>query len=77
MQTPRVSHIEVFPYCCPVICIDVTLLIGRYKGTILTVVAVDGNRWLLPLMIAFVEKEFGDSWYWFLHRVKKMIVKDV
>ena len=48
-----------------------------YKGTILTAVAANGNRQLLPLTIAFVEKESGDSWYWFLQRVKQMSVKDV
>ena len=52
-------------------------MIGRYKGTILTTFAADGNRQLLPLAIAFVEKESGDSWYWFLQRVKQMIMKDV
>ena len=50
---------------------------NRYKGAILTDVAVDGNMQLLSLAIAFVEKESGDSWYWFLQRVKQMIVKDV
>ena len=58
--------IEAFPHCRLVICIDGTFLTGRYKCTILTVVAADGNRQLLPLAIAFVEKESGDSWYWFL-----------
>jgi len=62
--------IEAFPHCRPVICIDGTFFTGRYKGTILTAVAADGNRQLLPLAIAFVEKESGDTWYWFLQRVK-------
>ena len=35
--------IEAFPHCRPVICIDETFFIGRYKGTILTTVAADGN----------------------------------
>jgi hypothetical protein len=39
----------------PVICIDGTFLTGKYKGTILTVVAADGNNQLLPLAIAFAE----------------------
>jgi len=69
--------IEAFPHCRPVICIDGTFLTGRYKGTILTAVAADGNTQLLPLAIAFVEKESGDTWYWFLQRVKQMIVKNV
>jgi len=38
--------IEAFPHCRPVICIDGTFLTGRYKGTILTAVAADGNRQL-------------------------------
>ena len=62
--------IEAFLHCRHVICIDGTFLTGRYKGIILTAVAADGNRQLLPLAIAFVEKESGDSWYWFLQRVK-------
>lgn len=69
--------IEAFPHCRPVICIDGTFLTGRNKGTILTAVAADGNNQLLPLAIAFVEKESGDSWYWFLERVKQMVVRGV
>ena len=49
--------IEAFPHCRPVICIDGIFLTGRYKDTILTAVAADGNRQLLPLAIAFVEKK--------------------
>jgi hypothetical protein len=62
--------IAAFKQCRPVICIDGTFLIGKYKGTILTVVVVDGNNQLLPLAIAFAEGENGDSWYWFLVRMK-------
>jgi hypothetical protein len=29
------------------------------------------------MTIAFVEGENGDSWYWFLERLKKMVVGDV
>jgi transposase-like protein len=60
-----------------VICIDGTFLTGKYKGTTLTVVAVDSNNQLLPLAIAFAEGENGDSWYWFLERLKNMVVQDV
>ena len=52
-------------------------MIGKYKGTILTAVAADDNSQLLPLPIAFVEKESGDSWYWFLERLKTMVVGGV
>jgi hypothetical protein len=69
--------IAAFKHCRPVICIDGTFLTGKYKGTILTVVAADGNNQLFPLAIAFAEGENGDSWYWFLERLKQMVVGDV
>jgi transposase-like protein len=40
-------------------------------------VAADGNNQLLSLAIAFAEGENGDSWYWFLERLKQMVVGDV
>jgi transposase-like protein len=60
-----------------VICIDGTFLTGKYKGTILTAVAAESNNQLLPLATAFAEGENGDSWYWFLERLKNMVVQDV
>jgi transposase-like protein len=69
--------ISAFKFCRPVICIDGTFLTGKYKRTILTVVAADSNNQLLGLVIAFVEGENSDSWYWFLERLKNMVVQDV
>jgi transposase-like protein len=69
--------IAAFKKCRPVICIDDTFLIGKYKGTILTAVVADANNQLLPLAISFAEGENGDSWYWFLERLKQMVVGDV
>jgi transposase-like protein len=40
-------------------------------------VVTDGNNQLLPLAITFAEGENGDSWYWFLKRLKQMVVGDV
>ncbi|WVZ96667.1 hypothetical protein U9M48_042274 [Paspalum notatum var. saurae] len=53
--------INAFQYCRPVICIDGTFLTGRYKGTMLTAIAADGNNQVLPLAFAFVESENGDT----------------
>jgi transposase-like protein len=39
----------------------------------LAVVAADDNNHLLPLAIAFAERENGDGWYWFLERLKQMV----
>jgi transposase-like protein len=68
--------IAAFKHCQPVIYIDGTFLTGKYKGIILTAVAADGNNQLLPLA-AFAEGENGDSWYWFMERLKQMVVGDV
>jgi hypothetical protein len=57
------SALAAFKHCRPVICIDGTFITGKYMGTILTVVAADGNNQLLPLAIAFAEGENGDRWY--------------
>jgi hypothetical protein len=38
--------IAAFKQCRPVICIDGTFLTGKYKGTILTAMAADGNNQL-------------------------------
>ena len=55
----------------------VLFLLEKCKGTILTAVAADSNNQLLPLAIAFVEGENGDSWWWFLERLKNMVVQEV
>ncbi|WVZ89110.1 hypothetical protein U9M48_035563 [Paspalum notatum var. saurae] len=47
---------------------------GKYKGTILTAIGVDGNNQVLPVAFAFVENENIDGWYWFLERVKAHVV---
>ncbi|WVZ79577.1 hypothetical protein U9M48_027142 [Paspalum notatum var. saurae] len=66
--------VRAFQYCLPLLCIDGTFLIGKYKGTILTAIGVDGNNQVLPVAFAFVENENADSWYWFLERVKTNVV---
>ena len=66
--------VRAFQYCLPVICIDGTFLIGRYKCQILTAIGVDCNNQIVPLAFAFVENENIDSWYWFLERVKVHVV---
>jgi len=66
--------IRAFQYCVPILCIDGTFLTGKYRGTILTAIGVDGNNHLLPIVFAFVENENTTSWYWFLQRVKMHVV---
>ncbi len=66
--------VKAFQYCLPVLCIDGTFLTGKYKGTILSAIGVDGNNQLLPVAFAFVESENIDSWVWFLQLVKVHVV---
>jgi hypothetical protein len=69
--------INAFQHCRPILCIDGTFLTGKYRGQMLTAIAVDGNNQLLPVAFAFVESENTDSWYWFLERVKLAVVRDM
>jgi len=66
--------VRAFQCCLPLLCIDGTFLTGKYQGTILSAIGVDGNNQLLPVAFAFVERENIDSWLWFLQLVKAHVV---
>ena len=66
--------VRAVQYYLPVLCIDGTFLTGKYRGTILTAIGVDGNYPLLSVAFAFVESENTDSWLWFLQLVKQHVV---
>ena len=46
--------VKAFQHCRPIMCIDGTFLIGKYRGHMLTAIAADGNNQLLPVAFAFV-----------------------
>jgi len=66
--------VKAFQFCPPVLHIDGTFLTGKYKGTILTAIGVDGNNQLLPVAFTFAESENIESWFWFLKLVKQHVV---
>nr|KAJ0213933.1 hypothetical protein LSAT_V11C400197080 [Lactuca sativa] len=68
--------IKGFVHCRPVISIDGTHLYGKYKGTMMIAMGVDGNNQILPLAFAIVENESYDSWNWFLSYIKIHVVKE-
>ena len=68
--------VQGFSHCRPVLTMDGTFLCGKYKGTILTAIAADGNDQLLPVAFAIVENENTDSWLWFLANIKQHVVRD-
>ena len=49
--------VNAFRHCRPILCVDGTFLTGKYKGQILTAIAMDGNNQVLPVAFAFVESE--------------------
>jgi hypothetical protein len=65
---------EAFKYCCNVLSIDDTFLMGKYEGTMLIVLGIDADRQLVPLAFAIVEKENNGSWGWFLRLVRRVVV---
>jgi hypothetical protein len=65
--------VKAFKHCCDVLSIDVTFLMGKYKGTMLIAIGIDADRQLVPLAFAIVEKNSG-NWGWFLHLVQRVVV---
>jgi hypothetical protein len=66
--------VEAFKYCCDVLSIDGTFLMGKYVGTMLIAIVIDADRQLVPLAFAIVEKENSGSWGWFLCLVQRVVV---
>uniref|UniRef100_J3MK21 MULE transposase domain-containing protein n=1 Tax=Oryza brachyantha TaxID=4533 RepID=J3MK21_ORYBR len=58
--------IEAFKHCRPIVVVDDTFITGKYKGTLLTAITVNGNDQLVPIVFALVEGENNDSWSWFV-----------
>nr|XP_025693030.1 uncharacterized protein LOC112795307 [Arachis hypogaea] len=65
--------IEVFRHCKPLVSIDETHLYGKYGGTLLVVIAQDGNSNILPVAFALVEGENAESWLFFLSHLRQHV----
>jgi hypothetical protein len=63
-----------FAHCRPVISVDGTFLIGKYRGTLMVDVGMTVENQLLPLVFALVEGENNESWKWFLILVRKQVL---
>jgi len=53
--------IEGFQYCKPIVQVDGTFLMGKYRGTLLTVIGQDGSRNNFPLVFAIVESRSREA----------------
>ncbi|XP_015941095.1 uncharacterized protein LOC107466616 [Arachis duranensis] len=65
--------IEAFRHCKPLVSIDGTHLYGKYGGTLLIVIAQDGNSNILPVAFALVEGENAESWTFFLSHLRQHV----
>lgn len=65
--------IEGWQFCRPVLTLDGTFLLGKYRGTLLAAVGIYGNGGLYPLAFAVVENESNESWSWFLQMLHDLV----
>jgi len=57
--------IDDFSFCKPIVQVDGTFLYGRYRGTLLVVVAQDGRNNIFSTAFAIVEGETAEAWFFF------------
>ncbi|XP_072087073.1 uncharacterized protein [Arachis hypogaea] len=67
--------IRAFRLCKPLVQVDGTLLYGKNKGTLLVVVAQDGNQNIVPITFALVEGDTSDVWHFFLRNLRMHVVR--
>jgi hypothetical protein len=66
--------VESFKHCCDALSIDGTFLTGKYECTMLIAICIDADCQLVHLTFIIMEKENSDSWGWFLHLVRRVVV---
>ncbi|XP_022562547.1 uncharacterized protein LOC111208095 [Brassica napus] len=70
------ASVNEFLFMRKVVVVDGTFLNGKYKGTLLTALAQDGNFQIFPIAFAVVDTENDDSWHWFFTQLKLLIPDD-
>ncbi|XP_013617663.1 PREDICTED: uncharacterized protein LOC106324199 [Brassica oleracea var. oleracea] len=70
------ASVNGFPFMRKVVVVDGTFLNGKYKGTLLTSLAQDGNFQIFPIAFAVVDTENDDSWHLFFTQLKLLIPDD-
>lgn len=59
--------------CRPFLGLDGCFLKGPFGGQLVSAIALDGNKGIIPIAYAVVESECTDSWKFFLEHLKEMI----
>ena len=70
------ASVNGFPFMRKVIVVNRMFLNGKYKRTLLTALAQDGNFQVLTIAFAVVDTENDDSWHWFFTQLKFLILDD-
>ncbi|XP_052479049.1 uncharacterized protein LOC105801312 [Gossypium raimondii] len=60
----------------PFVQVDGTWLYGKYTQILLLAVAQDGNRNVLPIAFAIVDKENMESWEFFLTNLRRYVISN-
>ncbi|CAL5085114.1 unnamed protein product [Urochloa decumbens] len=68
--------IQAFVSCRPMLCVKGLPLCGKYRGVLLTALALDANDNYIPVAFATVESESKECWLWFLRNLKQAVVKE-
>ncbi|XP_028112991.1 uncharacterized protein LOC114311129 [Camellia sinensis] len=70
------ASIQGFRHWCPLLFTDGTFLKGKYKGTLLTATAKDGDQGFFSLAMAIVDTETTDSWEWFFMHLSNILLDE-
>lgn len=70
----KIKQIQSFlNHLRPLLIIDGAHLKGKYLGTNLLAVGMDGNNQIVPIATGVSQGETGESWSWFLSKLKECI----
>ncbi|XP_026396669.1 uncharacterized protein LOC113291338 [Papaver somniferum] len=67
------SYRDLNWYLRPMIYLDATFLIGRFRGTLMAATCVNGNDGFYPYAFAIVLSENKDNWFWFLGNLQQVV----
>ena len=65
---------HAFQFCRPIVLVDGTFLIGKYRGTLMMAIAVDPEDQIVPMAFALAEGENNESWSWFMRLLRVQVL---
>ena len=65
---------HTFQFCRPVVLVDGTFLIGKYRGTLMMAAAIDPEDQIVPVAFALAEGENNESWSWFMRLLRIQVL---